>query len=188
MTGEYDTAITVFSPDGRLFQFEYAQEAAKKKVQLLLVTVRKICVLDDHVTMAFAGLTVNARIECRSHRLNVEDPVTIEYITRYIADLQQKYTQERGRRPFDGTPRLYSTDPSGTYHEWKENAIGQQANTLRHKPLITLSADEVEKYIAEIEKENEIEAEKKKQAKQIGSTTTTTSTLATQTSKKEQKK
>ncbi|CAF1385379.1 unnamed protein product [Rotaria sordida] len=59
---------------------------------------------------------------------------------------------------------------------------------LRHKPLITLSSDEVEKYIAEIEKENEIEAEKKKQAKQIGSTTTTTSTLATQTSKKEQKK
>ncbi|CAF1154813.1 unnamed protein product [Rotaria sordida] len=100
MAGEYDTAITVFSPDGRLFQFEYAQEAAKKKVQLLLVTVRKICVLDDHVAMAFAGLTVNARIECRSHRLHVEDPVTIEYITRYIADLQQKYTQERGRRPF----------------------------------------------------------------------------------------
>ena len=42
----------------------------------------------------------------------------------------QKYTQSNGRRPFglsalimgfdfDGTPRLYQTDPSGTYHEWK---------------------------------------------------------------------
>ena len=286
MAGEYDTAITVFSPDGRLFQVEYAQEAVKKgstavgvrgkNIVILGVekkavavlqedrlgclstrtsthcsfrfrTVRKICVLDDHVAMAFAGLTADARvlmhrarIECQSHRLNVEDPVTVEYITRYIADLQQKYTQGRGRRPFglstlivgfdyDGTPRLYSTDPSGTYHEWKANAIGRQAKTvreyleksytettyesthesiklcirallevvqsgsknveiavmMRHKPLKTLSSDEVEKYIAEIEKENEIEAEKKKQAKQIGGTTTAPPTLTTQASKKD---
>lgn len=51
--------------------------------------VRKICMLDNHVVMAFAGLTADARIminraqvECQSHRLNVEDPVTLEYITR----------------------------------------------------------------------------------------------------------
>lgn len=52
-------------------------------------TVRKICLLDHHVVMAFAGLTADARIlinraqvECQSHKLNVEDPVTLEYITR----------------------------------------------------------------------------------------------------------
>lgn len=52
-------------------------------------TVRKICLLDDHVVMAFAGLTADARIlitraqvECQSHKLNNEDPVTVEYITR----------------------------------------------------------------------------------------------------------
>lgn len=102
-----------------------------------------------------------ARVECQSHRLTVEDPVTVEYITRYIATLKQvafccqdmrsrlgdfscilgtiaflcfmffqRYTQSNGRRPFgisalivgfdyDGTPRLYQTDPSGTYHAWK---------------------------------------------------------------------
>lgn len=54
-------------------------------------TVRKICLLDSHVVMAFAGLTADARIlinraqvECQSHKLSVEDPVTLEYITRCI--------------------------------------------------------------------------------------------------------
>ncbi len=112
-------------------------------------TVRKICLLDDHVVMAFAGLTADARIlinraqvECQSHKLNVEDPVTLEYITRYIAQLKQKYTQSNGRRPFglscliggfdlDGTPHLFQTDPSGIYYEWKANATGKSAKTVR---------------------------------------------------------
>lgn len=60
----------------------------------------------------------------------MDDPVTIEYIARYIALLKQKYTQSNGRRPFgisaiiagfdpDGSPRLFQTEPSGTFYEWK---------------------------------------------------------------------
>ncbi|KAH8301737.1 hypothetical protein KR059_010310 [Drosophila kikkawai] len=54
-------------------------------------TVRKICMLDDHVVMTFAGLTADARIivsraqaEAQSHRLNFEKPVSVEYITRWV--------------------------------------------------------------------------------------------------------
>uniref|UniRef100_A0A0E9XL93 Proteasome alpha-type subunits domain-containing protein n=2 Tax=Anguilla anguilla TaxID=7936 RepID=A0A0E9XL93_ANGAN len=56
--------------------------------------------------------------------------------------MKQRYTQSNGRRPFgisslivgfdfDGTPQLYQTDPSGTYHAWKANAIGRSAKTVR---------------------------------------------------------
>lgn len=54
-----------------------------------------------------AGLTADARvlfnrarIECQSHKLSMEDAVTVEYITRFMAELKQKYTQSNGRRPF----------------------------------------------------------------------------------------
>ncbi|PWZ03943.1 Proteasome subunit alpha type-7-B [Zea mays] len=172
----YDRAITVFSPDGHLFQVEYAwrpsaratppsASAARTTVVLggrrsqpqapgLQVanppSVRKIACLDTHIALACAGLKADARVlinrarvECQSHRLTVEDPVTVEYITRYIAGLQQKYTQSGGVRPFGlstlivgfdpytDKPALYQTDPSGTFSAWKANATGRNSNSMR---------------------------------------------------------
>lgn len=70
---------------------------------------------------------INEIAVIQSHKLIVEDPVTVEYITRYIAGLQQKYTLSGTVRPFGlltlildfdpytSFPSLYQTDPSVTY-------------------------------------------------------------------------
>ncbi|KAG2327668.1 hypothetical protein Bca52824_010396 [Brassica carinata] len=113
-------------------------------------SARKIVNLDNHIALACDGLKADAcvlinkaRIECQSHRLTLEDPVTVEYIIRYIAGLQQKYTQSGGVRPFGLStlivgfdpytriPAPYQTDPSGMFSAWKANATGRNSNSIR---------------------------------------------------------
>uniref|UniRef100_A0AC34RAT0 Proteasome subunit alpha type n=1 Tax=Panagrolaimus sp. JU765 TaxID=591449 RepID=A0AC34RAT0_9BILA len=167
----YDRAITIFSPDGHLFQVEYAQEAVKKGSTVVGVrgkdcvvigvekksiptlqddrTIRKIFNIDEHVFLAFAGLSADARVlidtarvECQNYKFNLEDPVTVGYIARFLANTKQRFTQSPGRRPFgismivggfdyDGTPRLYKTEPSGAYYEYLASSTGRGEKPVR---------------------------------------------------------
>ncbi len=125
----YDRAITVFSPDGRLFQVEYAREAVKrgttsigirykdgvllavdKRITSKLVetqSIEKIFQIDESICAATSGLVADARIlidrarvEAQTNRVTYNEPINIEILTKKICDFKQLYTQHGGVRPF----------------------------------------------------------------------------------------
>jgi proteasome alpha subunit len=124
----YDRAITVFSPDGRLYQVEYAIEtvrrgtiavgvkckdgiiiAVEEKPRKLQISnnAQKIFQIDDHVGVAAAGYIPdarsqvdNARFFSQSNKMIYDEPVEVETIAKHLADQCQQYTQYAGVRPY----------------------------------------------------------------------------------------
>jgi proteasome alpha subunit len=124
----YDRAITIFSPDGRLYQVEYALETVRRGRPAVGISsgegvvlaveelerklqagdsTTKMFQIDDHIGAVGAGYIPDARIQvdnarvmAQSNRLIYDEPVDIESIAKRIADLNQQYTQYAGVRPF----------------------------------------------------------------------------------------
>ena len=138
----YDRAITVFSPDGRLYQVEYAIEtvrrgtiavgikskdgiviAVEEKPRKLQIseTAQKIFQIDDHVGVAAAGYIPdarsqvdNARFFSQSNKLIYDESVDVETIAKHLADQCQQFTQYAGVRPFGVALILGGVDSGGT--------------------------------------------------------------------------
>ena len=140
----YDRGITVFSPDGRLFQVEYAREAVKKgsttigvkykdgvalivdkrSVSRLLEpkSTEKIHDIDDYIGCATSGLVADARVlvdEARKnaqiHRVNYGENISVEMLVKKICDMKQNYTQYGGARPFGTALLVAGTDDLGVH-------------------------------------------------------------------------
>ncbi|KAI1617911.1 20S proteasome subunit alpha 6 [Exophiala viscosa] len=123
----YDNDSVTFSPQGRIFQVEYAQEAVKQgsvvvgvvsKKHVVLTALKrnaeelssyqkKIVGVDDHLGVALAGLASDARVlsnfmkqQSLSSKMTYGRPIPVERIVNMIGDRAQTNTQHYGKRPY----------------------------------------------------------------------------------------
>jgi len=149
----YDRAITMFSPDGRLLQVEYAKKtvrqgstamalrcadgivfvADKRIVDKLIVpdSVEKIFEIDKHIGATAAGILSDARVlieraqlRAQQHRVTYDSAVDILAIIKDIGSLCQITTQSAGLRPFGVSLIIGGIDPDGTPRLFETDPTG----------------------------------------------------------------
>ncbi len=139
---EYDEAITIFSPEGRIYQVEYALELVKRGAPVAGVAVKegvvltaveiltsaledprfskKLFELDTHIATVIAGLSPDARVlvrearlACQGHRMTYDEPISVEGLVSSVGELLQQYTQNGGIRPFGVSMIVAGIDTTG---------------------------------------------------------------------------
>jgi proteasome alpha subunit len=140
----YDRAITMFSPDGRLLQVEYAKKTVKQGSTaigmicsdgVVLVTdkrivdplvvsdsVLKIFQVDEHIASTAAGIISDARVliersqlKAQQYKVTFDSPIDTLSIVKDICDLKQICTQSGGLRPFGVSLLVAGIDIDGPH-------------------------------------------------------------------------
>lgn len=141
---QYDEASTIFSPDGRLYQVEYAREAVKKgsttmgfkwKGGVLLLahkpetsrlvnlrSLEKIYQIDDHIACAATGLVADgrhlveiAREEAQWNRVRYDEPISVKDLVDILGEYEHIYTRFDGVRPFGVVLLIGGIDSNGKH-------------------------------------------------------------------------
>ncbi|CEG41501.1 20s proteasome subunit alpha type 1 [Plasmopara halstedii] len=142
---QYDTDVTVWSPQGHLHQIDYAMEAVKQGSACLGITSSKFAVLcgikRQRLTADARTLARYMRTESLNHKFVYGSAITVGRLVSDVADKKQECTQSYIRRPYGvgllvaGVDKkgvhLYQTCPSGNYYEYRGIAIGARSQSAR---------------------------------------------------------
>ncbi|MBS3159391.1 archaeal proteasome endopeptidase complex subunit alpha [Candidatus Woesearchaeota archaeon] len=138
----YDRSSTMFSPDGRLLQVEYAKKAVRQgtisvgvvcKDGVLLIgdkrlldklvvskSIEKVFKIDDHVVAVATGYLMDGRVlieraqlMAQQHKITYDTEVDILSLVKEIANIKQAYTQYGGSRPFGVSIMFGGVDDEG---------------------------------------------------------------------------
>ncbi|HEX2021384.1 MAG TPA: archaeal proteasome endopeptidase complex subunit alpha [Candidatus Thermoplasmatota archaeon] len=149
----YDSAATMFSPDGRIYQVEYAREAVKRGTTAVGVTfdggavllvdkrissklieaaaVEKIFKIDRHIGCASSGLVGDARMlvararaVAANNRVTYAESIEVNVLVKDLSDIMQAYTQNGGVRPFGAAFLIAGIDPDGTVRLFETDPSG----------------------------------------------------------------
>lgn len=176
----YDRGITTFSPDGRLFQVEYAIEAVRRGTTALGVIckdgvvltvekkvlplqevshIRKIFKINDQIAACISGLTADARVlidqarvKSEVYLLSYDEIISVDEVTREICDQMQLYTQNAGVRPFGVSLLIGGIDPTNECRLIITDPSG--AYWAYHANAIGSSGQEVKEFLEKNYEEN----------------------------------
>ena len=139
----YDRSITMFSPDGRLLQVEYAKKTVKQgstaigivcKDGVLLVADKRVASklmvaeaiektfrVDDHIAATASGIIPDARVlvdraqlKAQQHMVTYNSKIDLLTVVKDICDLKQICTQSAGLRPFGVSILVAGVEEDGT--------------------------------------------------------------------------
>jgi len=140
---QYDTDVTTWSPQGRIFQVEYAMEAVKQggcavgirnKTHAVIAALKlsqdsdltsyqkKVFKVDNHIGIAVSGLIADGRIlsrymrnECLNHKFVYESSLPVARLVRDVADRHQVATARSWKRPFGVGLLVIGHDQTGPH-------------------------------------------------------------------------